>query len=251
MPDNSSDFPERFVRTVALYGPERFARIRAARAVVVGAGGVGSHAAVALARSGIGALTVIDPDVITPSSLNRHPCAGPQDVGSRKTTVLAEFLERTCPDTAFRSISAFVHADNAAELLPRRPDLVIDAIDALGPKAALLAWCLRRGWPVVSSMGAAGHTGVSAVRSGDLWASRRCPLARRVRRLLRREGLQQPLPCVWSEETPAAPLDDGGENETRPALQRGRPRRPLPSGMALPGIFGYAVASLGLGLVAR
>ncbi len=247
MPVASSDFPERFARTVGLYGPERFARIRAARAVVVGAGGVGSHAAVALARSGIGALTLIDPDVITPSSLNRHPCAGPGDVGRPKTEVLARFLSRTCPDTAVRPVSAFFHTGTAAELLDERPDLLVDAIDGLGPKVALLAWCLRREWPVVSSMGAAGHTDVSAVRSGDLWASRRCPLARRVRRLLRREGLVRPLPCVWSEEAPAVPLDDPGEE---PAFQRGRPRRPLPSGMALPGIFGYAVASLGLELIA-
>ncbi len=247
MPDSSFDFPERFTRTVGLYGPRRFARIRAASAVVVGVGGVGSHAAVALARSGIGALTLIDPDVVTVSSLNRHPCAGPPDVGRPKAEVLATFLARTCPDTAVAARVAFFHADTAAALLEPRQDLVIDAIDALGPKVELLAWCLERGWPVAASMGAAGHTDVTAVHAGDLWAARRCPLARRVRRLLRRRGLERPLPCVWSEEAPAVPLAETGEE---PGFRRGRPRRPLPSGMALPGIFGYAVASLGLDQVA-
>jgi tRNA threonylcarbamoyladenosine dehydratase len=239
--------PDRFTRTVDLYGAAGFARIRAAAVVVCGLGGVGSHAALALARSGVGRLTLIDFDPVTASSLNRSPCATVADVGRPKVEVVGDFLRATCPDTAVDGVAAFFHTDTADALLAPPPTCVVDAIDALNPKVELLAACVARGIPVVSSMGAAGRTDVSFVRAGDLWESRRCPLAGRVRKYLRRRGVTAPIPCVWSEEEPAdalAPdLDD-------PRFERGRIRNRLPSGIAMPGVFGYTLASLALDLAA-
>ena len=244
---SSSGCPDRFTRTVDLYGDAGFASIRAARVVVCGLGGVGAHAALALARSGIGRLTLIDFDPVTASSLNRSPCATLADVGRPKVATIGEFLRRTCPDTAVDEVEAFFHADTADALLTPPPSCVVDAIDALNPKVELLATCVARGIPVVGSMGAAGRTDVSFVRAGDLWESRRCPLAGRVRKYLRRRGVTAPVPCVWSEEEPADALAPDADD---PRYERGRIRNRLPSGIAMPGIFGYALASLVLDLVA-
>ena len=243
---SSSACPERFTRTVDLYGEAGFTAIRAASVVVCGLGGVGAHAALALARSGIGRLVLIDFDPVTASSLNRSPCATIADVGRPKVAVVGEFLRRTCPDTAVDEVEAFFHADTADALLAPPPACVVDAIDALNPKVELLATCVARGIPVVGSMGAAGRTDVSFVRAGDLWESRRCPLAGRVRKYLRRRGVTAPIPCVWSEEEPAEAL---APDTADPRFDRGRIRNRLPSGIALPGIFGYALASLALDLV--
>jgi len=239
----SSDFPERFTRTVDLYGETGFARLRAARVAICGLGGVGAHAALALARSGVGALTLVDFDLVTASSLNRNPIAAPADVGRAKAEVLADHLRAACPDTAVAPVRAFVHEDTLDDLLTPAPDLVVDAIDSLNPKLALLARCLAEERPVVSAMGAAGRRDVAALQVSDLWESRGCPLASRVRKFLRRRGLDAPLPCVWSAEPPAAALPPDLDDRT---LDRGRVRNRLPSAIAVPGAAGYALASLAL-----
>ncbi len=238
---NSSDCPDRFTRTVDLYGEAGFAALRAARVTVFGLGGVGAHAAVALARSGVGALTLVDFDKVTASSLNRSPAATEADLDRPKAEVLRDHLAHTCPHTETRAVRAFFHDDSADELLSPAPSFIADAIDSLNPKVTLLAHCARHGLRVASSMGAAGRTDVSMVRAGDLWDSRVCPLASRVRKFLRRQGIDTPVPAVWSEEAPCKALPPDLDDQV---LSRGRVRNRLPSGIALPGIFGYALASL-------
>ena len=246
---SAHDLPLRFNRTVGLYGADGFARIRAARAVVVGLGGVGAHAAAALARSGIGTLLLIDGDVVTTTSLNRHPCAGGHDVGRPKTLVLAEFLRRTCPDTAVETRDAVWGAATADDLFTPQPVLVIDAIDDLPAKVHLIARCVADGAIVIASMGAARRADPAALRSGDVMETRGCPLATRLRRLLRDAGVTGGVPCVWSVETPREferPATEVREGVEAPLLDRIDDRKPLPSGMCLPGIFGYAAAAMGL-----
>jgi tRNA A37 threonylcarbamoyladenosine dehydratase len=246
MPGNSSGserWPARFGRVVDLYGEEAFARIRAGRVAVLGLGGVGSHAAVCLARSGVGGLRLVDFDTVTASSLNRNPVAGPADVGRPKVDVVAEHLARVCPDTAVATSTAFCHADTLDDLLAPPPDVVADAIDSLTPKAALLEHCVRRGLAVVSSMGASSRTDPTLVRVGDLAGTAVCPLARKLKQYLRKRGIAGGITCVWSLEQPVAPLPPALEDRT---CDRGRVRNRLPSQMSLPGIFGYALALLAL-----
>ena len=236
----SSAFPDRFERTALLYGDDGFRRIRAARVLILGLGGVGSHAAVGLARAGTGTLELVDFDTVTASSLNRHPCARIQDIGRPKTTVLGDFLRDTCPDTAVIERQEFFHDDTADALLAPAPDFVIDAIDALNPKVSLLAQCLERGLAVGSSMGAAMHVDASQVRVGDIRDTRDCPLAARVRKMLRRRGYASGVRCVWSgEKHPARPLPPDDD----PRYDRGRVRNTLPSSMSIPAVFGFALAS--------
>lgn len=237
----SRDDPRRFGRTVDLYGEPGFARLRSGFAVVVGLGGVGSHAAVALARAGIGRLRLVDHDEVTWSSLNRHASAGPGDVGRLKVEVSAAELGRIAPSTSVEVLPVFCHIESLDRVLEGGPQVVVDAVDALAPKAALLAACVAGGIPVVSSMGASSRTDPSKVRCGDLADSRVCPLARRVRRVLRQRGLERGVLAVWSEETPREPLPP---DLSEPRYERGRVRNRQPSSSTLPGIFGYALAEL-------
>ncbi len=272
MPANSSESergaPERFGRNVDLYGDDGFARIRRGYVAVIGLGGVGSHCAVNLARSGVGRLLIVDFDRLTTSSLNRSPIAGPDDVGSLKADVLAGHLRRTCAETTVGVSYAFCHAETLPDLLrpggsdtpnapdtpdtpdtpvssdvPDTPDIVIDAIDSLNPKVTLLTYCVQEQLPVLSSMGAAGRRDPTRVRVADLADTRRCPLARQVRKRLRRRGVDGGITCVFSTEPPAPPREPDLGDRT---YDRGRVRNRLPSQMSLPGIFGYTLASLAL-----
>ncbi len=236
------EIPARFARTAALYGSRAFARIRAAHVTVVGVGGVGSHAALALARSGVGGLHLIDFDHVTPSSLNRFPFAGEAEIGRIKVEVMAEHLARFCPDTRVRVSAVGFDALISGELLSPLPDLVVDALDNVTAKVDLLAACVERAIPVASSMGAAARRKGGEVRVDDLAATRGCPLARTVRGRLRARGITTGILCVYSIEPP------GGRVETA-AGAAGRP--PLPSAIAVPGIFGYALASAALDRIAE
>lgn len=239
-------FPHRFTRTVDLYGAEGFARVRAGGAIVVGLGGVGAHCAVALARSGVGRLKLIDFDRVTTSSLNRHPLAGPADVDRLKTDVLASSFAVTCPDTAVEAVVARVASDNIATLVPAGDrelyPVLVDCIDSVPAKIALLVHGLGHGWRVICSMGAAGKRGGGLVRTGALADTRVCPLARKVRRSIRDAGVDPgSIAAVWSEEPPRAPVTavSGGHLPDEPGMVRRQP-----SNMMLPGMVGYALATL-------
>ncbi|MCP4573564.1 MAG: tRNA threonylcarbamoyladenosine dehydratase [bacterium] len=248
----------RHYRTVLFYGEEGFARLRAAHVTIVGLGGVGGHAAVNLARSGIGALRVVDFDEVSPSSLNRSPFAGPRDVGRNKAEVLSAYLQRICPDVAVTATAAFCSEETLAELVPTagsgRPDLVIDAIDSLNTKVGLLARCWKEGVPVLASLGAAGKRDAGAVRTGDLFESTMCPLAKKVRQRLHRLGVTGPIGAVWSLEQAVAHRPDAPREKPEAITARGgkgRARNTLASQMTIPGVFGYALASLALDFIAE
>jgi len=190
----------RFSRVRDFLSDEGFLRVRNSWVTVVGLGGVGCHSAIALARSGIGGLTLVDFDQLTETSLNRNPVAGPGDVGALKVEVMTRHLKATCPDTVLKTIPLFYHEENADEILNSKADAVIDAIDSLNPKTSLLQQCVKRGIPVFSSMGASGRSDPSLVRTGDLFNSRGCPLAKQVRKYLRKRDVFQGISCVYSIE---------------------------------------------------
>lgn len=231
---------DRDSRTIDLIGSEGFDRLRRAFVVVVGLGGVGSHAAVALARAGVGRLRLVDPDCLTASSLNRHAVAVPEDVGRPKAELLAEHLERIRPGLALEPLKLFADQENRFQVIDGDPDLVIDAIDAVGPKSGLLSGCIEQGLAVVSCMGASARTEPALIRIADISSSSVCPLARQVRRRLRRRGIDHGITVVFSVEPPLPPLPPDHNDQL---LRRGRARNRQPSLSTLPGIFGYAVAN--------
>ncbi len=234
---------EQFDRIRTLLGEEAVQRLSRAHAAVVGLGAVGSYAAEALARSGVGRLTLVDCDTVHPSNLNRQLFALHSTLGRPKAQLAGARVQDINPGCRVAALPVFVHADTMETVLDGPPDVVVDAIDSLTPKVLLLAETLRRGIPLVSSMGASLRTDPGAVRTGSFWEIRGCPLAFQVRRRLRRMNATADFTCVYSVE----PVS------TRPQEQdtffRGRPRGRLGSLPTLPGIFGLTAAHAALALL--
>lgn len=235
----------RFIRTEMLVGPEAMQRLEAASVVVCGLGAVGSYAVEALARAGIGRLRLVDHDRIEPSNLNRQLYALESTLGRAKVDVAAERVLDINPACRVEPWRAFVAADSVADMLSGSLDVVIDAIDSLNCKVALLEAAVRRGLFTVSSMGAATRLDPAAVRVADLADTNGCPLARFLRKRLRRRGVERGIRCIFSTEPvrrtpfspapPPAPGEDAGPS-------RGRPRRPLGSLSLITAWFGLYVA---------
>lgn len=234
------------------------ARLRDAFVVVVGCGGVGSHAAAALARSGCGRLRLIDFDQVTLSSLNRHAVATLADVGTSKVSCLRKRLEQIVPWTRFDCRQQLFSEDTATHHLGpwdqdgRPPDFVIDAIDNIDSKVALLHFCHRTHLPIVSSMGAGCKSDPTRVFCADISASAEDPLSRATRRHLRLRGVVEGIPVIFSSEKPGPgkaqllPLPDhefarGGVNELG-VLPDFRIRI-LPVLGTMPAVFGLCAAN--------
>ena len=186
-------------RTTLLYGDEKMNRIRQAHVLIVGTGGVGGWAAEMLCRAGVGRLTLLDADTVAPSNINRQLPALGSTVGRPKVEVLAERFADIYPQAEIRLRREFLTPEGVDELLDSGPyDFVIDAIDTIQPKVALLAACLRRKQRVVSSMGAGAKTDITAIRFADVWQTYHCGLSKSVRSGLTRAGLKgHRLPVVF------------------------------------------------------
>lgn len=172
------------------------------RVLVVGVGGVGGYAVEMLARSGVGSLTLVDADAVSASNLNRQIIALRDDIGKPKVALFRSRIRAINPAARVEAIEEFLTPEGVGPLLDRGFDYVIDAIDTVAPKVALLAECLRRRIPVVSSMGAGGRLDPARVGYRDLWETREDGLARAVRQRLKRLGLRRPLTVVASDEPP-------------------------------------------------
>jgi len=233
-----------FGRTELLIGEDGLRRLCAVRIAVFGLGGVGSFAAEALARSGVGYLRLVDFDAVSASNFNRQLYALSSTAGQAKVTVARARLQDINPELEVDGRETFFHADSADILLESPLDFVIDAIDSLGPKCELLAQCVARGIPVISAMGASARTDPFALRLGTVWESKGCPLASKVRHNLRKRGITDDIPAIFSSEPPRMTFDPAllGE-QSEDDYQRGRKRRTLPSMGMLPGIVGLIAAN--------
>ncbi len=233
-----------FGRTELLIGAEGLRAMQSARVAIFGLGGVGSFAAEALARSGVGYLRLVDFDQVGPTNFNRQLYALHSTLGRPKAAVAADRLRDINPELLIDAREAFFHADSADELLAPPLDFVLDAIDSLGPKCELLAQCVQRNIPVLSAMGAAARTDPFALRLTTIWETEGCPLARKVRQALRKRGVTAAIPVIASNEPPRDTHDPAALGEQAEAYyQRGRQRRVLPSMGMLPGIIGLMAAN--------
>ena len=186
-----------------LLGEERQARLAAARLLIVGLGGVGSWAAEMLCRAGVGALTLVDADVVDVTNVNRQMPALASTVGQPKCDVVAERLRAINPAVQLAVKQQFIEPGNIAQLLDEyRYDFVVDAIDTLEPKCALIRACWERGIKIISSMGAGAKCNLADIRCGELWKTEHCTLAKNVRRQLRDARGSYKLPVIYSVEKP-------------------------------------------------
>lgn len=183
-------------------GESAAARLAAARVFIAGIGGVGGYAAEMLARSGVGHLTLVDADCVSVTNLNRQIIAVIPDIGKPKTDLFERRFLDINPEISVTPLREFISPDNVADMLSEGFDYVIDAIDTVAPKVALLAHCLREKIPVISSMGAGGRVDPTKAGYFDLWETREDGLARAVRQRLKKIGLRRRLDVVASSEAP-------------------------------------------------
>ena len=222
-----------FQRTELLLGPDRMEKLRRSRVAVFGVGGVGGYAAEAPARSGVGALDLIDSDRVSLTNLNRQIIATHRTIGMLKTDAMKERLLSICPDISVTCFPVFALPDNMDTFPFADYDYVVDAVDSVAAKAALAAEADRLGVPIISSMGAGNKLDPSRFRVTDISKTQVCPLARAVRQALKKKGITR-LKAVWSDEPPMTPaaLPDG---------------EPLPPGKrSLPGSIMFVPAAAGL-----
>ncbi|RMS09212.1 ThiF protein [Pseudomonas coronafaciens pv. coronafaciens] len=206
----------RFAGIARLYGIEGLARLRAAHVAVVGIGGVGSWAAEAMARSGVGEISLFDMDDVCVSNSNRQLHALDSTVGRPKVEVMAERIRAINPDCVVHAVTDFVTRDTMAECITQDMDFVIDCIDSVNAKAALISWCKRRKIQMVTTGGAGGQIDPTLIQIADLNRTFNDPLASKVRSTLRRDygfsrtpNRHYSVPCVFSTEQLRYPKPDG------------------------------------------
>ena len=198
-------------RTELLLGREKMQRLRNAHVLVVGVGGVGAYAAEMLCRAGVGEMTIIDADTVNPTNINRQLPATHSTIGQPKVEVLAQRFRDINPNIKLHALPVYLKEEDVSNLLFGNSnyqlsivncqfDFIVDAIDTIAPKCTLISEALRRGIPIISSMGAGAKSDITQIHFADLWDTYHCGLAKAVRTRLKKEGLRRSLPVVFSTE---------------------------------------------------
>lgn len=234
---------DQLLRTEMLVGRDALQRLQGAKIAVFGVGGVGGFCVEALARAGVGALDLYDDDTVSVSNLNRQLAALHSTVGQPKAEVLARRVLDIAPDCQVRAIRMFYLPENAHQVDLSQYDYVADCIDTVAAKLELVQRCTLLHVPIISAMGTGNKLDPAALRVSDISKTENCPLARVMRKELRRRGIQR-LKVVWSPEIPRTPL---APIETETPADSIRPgstaRRATPGSISfVPGTAGLIMA---------
>ncbi len=228
--------PPQFTRTHILLGDAGIARLKNKHIFVAGMGGVGSYCTEALARAGVGKLTLLDHDVVVASNINRQLPALLSTVGQSKAELMAARIADINPDCEVTLLQDFLTIDNVNALVPADVDYVMDCIDSLSCKVALVVESHKRGLKVASSMGAGNRIDPSRIRVADISKTDKCALARQMRLKLRKHhGIHKGILTVFSDEHPGKPLPPEPTG-------RGRPRAVNGTISYMPPLFGFMLA---------
>lgn len=224
-------------RTELMFGSSDLEKLKSANILIVGVGGVGAYVAEMLVRAGVGNITIVDADKVSLSNCNRQLIALHSTVGKSKVDVLAERLSDINPELKINKIEAFIKDEFTVELLAENNfSFIVDAIDTLAPKVFLLAEAVKRGIPVVSSMGSGGKLNPAMVKIDDISKSDYCKLARMVRKRLHRLGIRKGITVVYSAEVvpPERIIETVGEQNKKSNVG---------TVSYMPAIFGCYIAS--------
>ncbi len=226
-------------RTEILIGQDGIKRLANKHVMVVGLGGVGGYATEAVARAGIGKITIVDYDLVASSNCNRQLPALHSTIGKPKTEVMSQRLLDINPGLNLEILDSFLNPDNISEVLRGSSiDYLLDCIDSIACKADLVATCQTEGIPVVSAMGAGGLVDVSRARISTLENTLMCPLAREMRSQMRKLGASLDYTVVFSDETPVKGLPHQPIDSHNP----GRPQAVNGTISYMPGLFGMMLA---------
>lgn len=228
--------PPQFERTHILLGDAGLQLLAGKHIFVAGLGGVGSYCAEALARAGVGKLTLVDHDLIATSNINRQLPALLSTVGKSKAELMQARILDINPSCQLTIHRVFLTPDNISEFVPSTVDYVIDCIDSLNCKVALVQNSLQRNLRVASSMGAGNRIDPSRIKLADISQTEMCPLARIMRKRLQRHGIKKGVLTVFSDEVPSAPLPP------QPVDGPGRPRAINGTISYMPALFGLMLA---------
>lgn len=198
-----------FSRTELLLGKEAMEKLSASRVAVFGIGGVGGYVCEALVRSGVGAFDLIDSDTVCVTNLNRQIIATQKTIGRYKTEVMKERILDINPEAQVQIHNCFFLPENADAFPFAEYDYIVDAVDTVTAKLELVMKAQEEGVPVISSMGAGNKLDGSLFRVSDIYETKTCPLAKVMRRELKKRGVQK-LKVVYSEENPVKPFEDIG-----------------------------------------
>ncbi len=227
----------KFDRTKRLLGAEAMHRLENAHVAVFGIGGVGGHAADALVRSGVGEITIIDSDEVAESNINRQLIATTKSIGRKKVEVMKEHLLDINPEVKVYVYDCFFLPETKEQFDFTKYDYVIDAVDTVTAKLALVEACQAAGVPIISSMGAGNKLDPTAFEVADIYKTSVCPLAKVMRKELKARGIKH-LKVVYSKEIPLEPIADAGF-----VSDEKRSRRATPGSIAfVPSVAGLILA---------
>jgi len=243
----------RFSRTELLIGSQGLSTLADKHVMICGIGGVGSYAAEALGRAGVGKITLVDFDDVCLTNVNRQIHALSSTVGQPKVDVMAGRLRDINPSANIIPVKAFFSQDNAEQLLAPRPDYVLDAIDHFTAKAWLITFCRQQGIPIISSMGAANKLDPTKIEVSDISATKNCRMARSMRKILKNSGIASGVQVVYSTELhreldPASSSACGSDcicpNRSEQTFRCEHRRVILGSISYIPSIFGLMMAGV-------
>ncbi len=242
---------EQFLRITRLLGEDAIEDLHTRKVAVVGLGAVGGMCLESLVRSGVGTVRLVDFDQVSITNLNRQILATHQNIGRSKVEVAKDRALAINPHCKVEELPLFVQNETVGQIFTGDVDLVIDAIDSLNPKCALLETAYRNQVPIVSSMGAALRRDPSLIRTGDLMDSFGCPLAKQVRSNLRKRGIGRGIEVVYSPEqvqfTYKRPEEEEHPDFNEQISDQGRRRNVLGSLPTITAIFGQMLAHLAMG----
>lgn len=196
----------KFSRTEILIGSEGLSHLSQSHIMIFGVGGVGSYTVEALARAGVGQLTLVDYDEICLTNINRQLHALLSTVGQSKVNVMKERIALINPQSKVNALKEFYTEEKADEFFGLNPDYIVDAIDTVSGKVSLAKECIKRGIPLISSMGAGNRLSANNYKITDISKTSGDPLAKAVRKLLRKEGITHGIKVVYSPDLPQDPL---------------------------------------------
>ena len=232
---------EQFSRTQLMFGADGIAKLAGSRVAVFGVGGVGGYTVEALARSGVGALDLIDDDKVSVSNINRQIIALNSTVGRYKVDAARERVLDINPDCKVTVYRTFFMPETAGQFDFSQYDYVIDAIDTVTGKIEIIMQAKAAGVPVISSMSAGNKLDPTAFRVADIYKTSVCPLAKVIRREMKKRGVKK-LKVVYSEELPMKSLGEQDTEETSDQ-RSGKPKRFVPGSNAfVPSVVGLIIA---------